>query len=97
MLEVFEMTNLCLMSYFLEMEVKKNHDRIFIWKKKYAREILRKFHMENYKSKNTFMNQKKKFSKDDGIDRVDKGYYKRLIRCLMYLTARGEQRNRKID
>jgi hypothetical protein len=53
--------------------------------------------MENYKSKNTFMNQKKKFSKDDGIDRVDKGYCKRLIRCLMYLTARGEQRNRKID
>jgi hypothetical protein len=45
-----------LMSYFLEMEVKKNHNRIFIWKKKYAREILRKFHMKNYKSISTFMN-----------------------------------------
>jgi hypothetical protein len=30
MLKVFEMTNLCLMSYFLKMEVKKNHDRIFV-------------------------------------------------------------------
>jgi hypothetical protein len=53
--------------------------------------------MENYKSKSTLMNQKKKFNKDDGIERVAKGYYKRLIRCLMYLTARGEQRNRKTD
>jgi len=89
MLKVFETTNLYLMSYFLEMEVKKNHNRIFIWKKKYAREILRKFHMKNYKSISTFMNQKEKFNKDiDGIDKVDyKGYYKRLIRCLMYLIA----------
>jgi hypothetical protein len=32
------------------------------------------------------MNQKEKFSKDDGINRVDEGYYRRWIRCLMYLT-----------
>ena len=75
----------------------KNGSEEKSWKKKYAREILRKFHMENYKSKSTLMNQKKKFNKDDGIERVAKGYYKRLIRCLMYLTARGEQRNRKTD
>jgi hypothetical protein len=33
--------------------------------------------MENYKSKSTLMNQKEKFSKDDGINRVDEGYYRR--------------------
>jgi hypothetical protein len=27
--------------------------------------------------KSTFMNQKEKFSKDDGINRVDEGYYRR--------------------
>jgi hypothetical protein len=30
MFKVFEMANLYLMSYILEMEVKKNHNRIFI-------------------------------------------------------------------
>jgi len=33
--------------------------------------------MENYKSKSTLMNQKEKFNKDDGINRVDEGYYRR--------------------
>ena len=33
------------------------------------------------------MNQKEKFNKDNGIDKVDEGYYNRLIKCLMYLTT----------
>jgi hypothetical protein len=45
-LKVFEMTYLGLLSYFLGMEVKQSHDGIFICQKKYAREILKKFHME---------------------------------------------------
>ena len=44
-IEVFEMTDLGLMSYFMGMEVKQNHDGVFICQKKYAREILKKFHM----------------------------------------------------
>ncbi|RDX89290.1 hypothetical protein CR513_29006, partial [Mucuna pruriens] len=33
------------------------------------------------------MNQKKKFSKNDGANKVDEYYYKSLIGCLMYLTT----------
>ncbi|XP_052193894.1 uncharacterized mitochondrial protein AtMg00810-like [Diospyros lotus] len=87
MLQEFEMTDLGLMSYVLGMEVKKNHDGVFICQKKYAREILKKFHMEDCKSTSTPMNQKVKFSKHDGADKVDEGQYRSLIGCLMYLTA----------
>ncbi|RVX14481.1 Retrovirus-related Pol polyprotein from transposon RE1 [Vitis vinifera] len=87
MLKVFEMTNLGLMSYFLGMEVKQNHDGVFISQKKYAKEILNKFHMEDCKRTNTPMNQKEKFSKDDGAEKVDESQYRSLIGCLMYLTA----------
>ena len=33
------------------------------------------------------MNQKEKFSKDDGVEKVDESQYRSLIGCLMYLTA----------
>jgi len=59
------MTDLGLMSFFLGMEVKQDHDGIFVCQKKYAREVLKKFHMEDCKSTTSPMNQKEKFSKDD--------------------------------
>ena len=33
------------------------------------------------------MNQKEKFCKDDGADKVDEMHYRSLIGCLIYLTA----------
>jgi len=87
MLKVFEMMDLGLMSYFLGMEVKQNQDGVFICQMKYVGEILMKFHMEDCKCTNTPMNQKEKFSKDDGSDKIDEGQYRSLIGCLMYLTA----------
>ncbi|XP_050896117.1 secreted RxLR effector protein 161-like [Lathyrus oleraceus] len=43
--------------------------------------------MEECKAVSTPMNQKEKLSKEDGVDKVDEGYYRSLIGCLMYLTA----------
>ena len=56
-------------------------------KKKYAKEILKKFQMEECKVVSTPMNQKEKLSNEDGADKIDEGYYRSLIGCLMYLTA----------
>ena len=56
MLKVFEMIDLGFMSYFQHMEVKQDHDGVFISQKKYAKEILNKFHMEDCKRTNTPMN-----------------------------------------
>jgi hypothetical protein len=58
MLNVFEMIDLGLMSYFLGMKVKQSNGGIFICQKKYAKEMLKKFHMENYKNTSTPMNLK---------------------------------------
>ena len=43
MMHVFEMTDLGLMTYFLGMEVKQSKNEVFIYQKKYAKEILKKF------------------------------------------------------
>lgn len=87
MKKVFEMTDLGLMTYFLGMEIKQSHDEVFICQKKYAKEILKKFQMEDCKEMSTPMNQKEKLVKEDGAAKVDEAEFRSLIGCLMYLTA----------
>jgi hypothetical protein len=87
MMNVFEMTDLGLMTYFLGMEVKQSQNEVFICQKKYAKEILKKFQMEECKATSTPMNQKEKLNKNDRADKVDEGYFRSMIGCLMYLTT----------
>ncbi|RVW37386.1 Retrovirus-related Pol polyprotein from transposon TNT 1-94 [Vitis vinifera] len=56
-------------------------------KDKYAKEILKKFKMEEYNPSATPMNQNEKFCKEDGAAKADERLYKTIIGCLMYLTA----------
>lgn len=65
MIQVFEMTNLGLMTYYLGMEIKKGCDEISIYQKKYVVVILKKLHMENCKATTTPMNPKDRLSKED--------------------------------
>ena len=53
MMRVFEMTDLGLMTYFLRMELKQRKNEFFICQKKYAKEILKKFQMEECKATST--------------------------------------------
>ncbi|RVW99438.1 putative mitochondrial protein [Vitis vinifera] len=85
--EVFEITDLGDMSYFLGMEVHQNQHEIFIYKQKHAKEILKKFKMEECKPTTTPMNQKEKFCKEDGAEKINEELYKSMIGCLMYLTT----------
>ncbi|KAL0547185.1 hypothetical protein IC582_017113 [Cucumis melo] len=87
MMKMFEMTDLGLMSYFLGIEIKQGQGEVFICQKKYAKEILKKFKMDECKAVSTPMNQKEKLCKEDGADKVDEGYFRSLIGCLMYLTT----------
>ncbi|XP_047259935.1 uncharacterized mitochondrial protein AtMg00810-like [Capsicum annuum] len=86
MMQVFEMIDLGLMSYFLGMEIKQSKSEVFICQKKYAKEILKKFQMD-CRPMSEPMNQKEEFCKEDGADKVDEGYYRSLIGCLTYLIA----------
>lgn len=87
MMKVFEMTDCGEMAFFLGMEVKQNEKGIFISQKKYAKEILKKFQMENCKHVDTPMVLKLKLGKEDGAEKVDETDFRSLIGCLMYLTA----------
>jgi hypothetical protein len=44
--DVFEMNDMGKMTFFLGMEVKQKENEIFICQQKYAKEILKKFNME---------------------------------------------------
>jgi hypothetical protein len=43
--------------------------------------------MEECKTTNTPMNQKEKLCKDDSANKIDEGYFRSMIGCLMYLTT----------
>ena len=64
------------MTYFLGMEIKQLEGEVFICQKKYAKEILKKFRMEDCKVITTPMNHKESLSKEDSIDKVDEGYFR---------------------
>ena len=87
MMQGFEMYDLGLMTYFLGMEITQGKDEFFICQKKYAKEILKKFKMENCKEISAPMNHKEKLSRDDGAEKVEETYFSCFIGCLMYLTA----------
>ena len=55
-------------------------------KKQYAKEILKKFKMENCNDISTLMNQKEKPSKDDEAKKVDETYFRSFIGCSTYLS-----------
>ena len=87
MKDAFEMTDLGRMTFFLGMQVDQKQNEIFLCQEKYANEILKKFNMEGCKPTAIPMNQKEKFCKEDGAEKVDEKLYRSLIGCLMYLSA----------
>ena len=78
----FEMTDLGLMKFFLDIEVQQSESGIFISQYKYASEVLKRFNMSNCKTTPTPV-----MSKDDEGSTIDPMLFKRLVGILMYLIA----------
>ena len=87
MTKEFEMTDMGLMEYYLGIEVKQQKDGIFISQKSYAKEILKKFKMENCKPISTPMEYRVKMSKHEEGESVDPTFFKSLVGSLHYLTC----------
>ena len=64
------------MHYFLGMEVWKSEDGIFLRKRKYAVEILKRFEMLDYKTMATPMASKLKLPSDASSEKVDATTYR---------------------
>jgi len=87
MLQVFEMTDLGVMNYFLGMEVHQSNDGIFISQRKYGMDLLRKFKMESCNPVATPLAVNEKLSKADGDAKADVTQFRSLVGSLLYLTA----------
>jgi Reverse transcriptase (RNA-dependent DNA polymerase) len=87
MMKEFEMTDLGLMKYFLGLEVNQHEKDIFISQETYAKEILKRFGMENCNPIATPMELGTKLSRYDEGDEVDANLYRSLIGSLRYLTC----------
>jgi uncharacterized protein len=86
MFREFEITDNGLMSYFLGIEVKQQHDGIFISQKKYMNEILEKFKMESCNSMSTLVETSIKLLKEGDGRVIEPTLYKSLVGSLRYLT-----------
>ena len=83
----FEMTDIGLMAYYLRIEVKQKEEGIFISQESYAREILKKFKVENCKPISTPMEYGVKMSKHEEGKSADPTFFKSLVGSLHYLIC----------
>ncbi|KAK2966616.1 hypothetical protein RJ640_025301 [Escallonia rubra] len=89
MAKEFEMTDIGLMSYYLGIEVKQRDDEIFISQETYAKDVLKRFNMENY---NPIMisipiEVEKKLSRHVKEGPIDRTLFRSLVGSLRYLTC----------
>ena len=82
----FNMKDLGLMSYFLGLEVHQTQDEIFVCQSKYARDMLRRFKMDNCTPVATPTAHGEHLCKEDGEQKVDKKQYRSIVGSLMFLT-----------
>jgi hypothetical protein len=87
MTKEFEMTDIGLMSYYLGIEVKQEDQGILITQEGYAKEVLKKFKMDDANPVSTPMECGIKLSKHDEGERVDPSLFKSLVGSLRYLTC----------
>ncbi|XP_045791716.1 uncharacterized mitochondrial protein AtMg00810-like [Trifolium pratense] len=87
MMEAFDMTDLGKMRFFLGIEILQKSEGIFICQRKYATDILKKFTMSESKPVNCPIVPGSKINRDVNGAAVDDTYFKKIVGCLMYLTA----------
>ena len=86
MMSKFEMTDLGLLYYFLGMEIIQDPYGIFLCQEKYAKYLLKRFHMSNCNPTSTPMNTNKRLVLDDGVEKADEKEFRSIVGGLIYLT-----------
>src|ERR1044072_5536153 len=83
----FEMSLVGELNCFLGVQVKQMEDSIFVSQSKYAKNIVKKFGLENASHKRTPAPTHVKLSKDEKDEDVDQSLCRSVIWSLLYLTA----------
>nr|GEV40305.1 putative ribonuclease H-like domain-containing protein [Tanacetum cinerariifolium] len=87
MKDMFQMSSMGELTFFLGLQVKQKKNGIFISQDKYVAEILRKFRLTEGKSASTPIATEKPLLKDPDGEDVDVHTYRSMIGSLMYLTS----------
>ncbi|XP_058775701.1 uncharacterized protein LOC131649975 [Vicia villosa] len=83
----FEMSMVGELTYFLRLQIKQMEDSIFLSQRKYVKNIVKKFGMDNASHERTLAPTHLNLSKDEGGTSVDQSLYRSMIGSLLYLTA----------
>ncbi|XP_050908831.1 uncharacterized mitochondrial protein AtMg00810-like [Lathyrus oleraceus] len=83
----FKMTNIGLMAYCISIKVQQEDNGVFIIQEGYAKEVLKKFKMDDVNPVGTLMECGSKLSKHENKEIVDPTLYKSLVGSLRYLTS----------
>ncbi|XP_062104164.1 uncharacterized mitochondrial protein AtMg00810-like [Humulus lupulus] len=87
MQQEFEMSMVGELTNFLGLQVKQSDDGTFVSQSKYAKNLVKKFGLENAKHTNTPMSTTLKLFKDEQGVKVDLTLYRSMIGSLLYHTA----------
>ncbi|KAK2981149.1 hypothetical protein RJ640_013471 [Escallonia rubra] len=87
----FEMTDIGLMSYYLDIEVRQREDGIFISQEAYAKEILKRYGMVYCKPVKTPVECGVKLSKHGEGDKIHPTFFKSLVGSLRSLLMELHQ------
>jgi hypothetical protein len=87
MQDVFEMSDLGIMNYFLGLEIYQCRTCISISQRKYVVDILKKFKLESCKKVATPMVKNEKILNNDGEKLKEPSTYRSLVGSLLYLTT----------
>eukprot|EP00253_Pinus_taeda_P025978 PITA_25978 len=82
----FEMTDLSHLHYFLALQVLQSKEGISLSQSKYVCDLLRHFHMEDYKSAPSPFQSEAKLSVTCTSPEVDATLYRQLVGKFLYLT-----------
>nr|GEV01364.1 hypothetical protein [Tanacetum cinerariifolium] len=85
--EMFQMSSIGELTFFLGLQVKQKQDGIFISQDKYVAEILKKYRFTEVKNESTPMKTQKPLLKDKDGKEVDVHMYRSMIGSLMYLIS----------
>nr|GEZ35964.1 retrovirus-related Pol polyprotein from transposon TNT 1-94 [Tanacetum cinerariifolium] len=87
MKNMFQMSFMGELTFFLGLQVKQKEDGIFISQDKHVAEIMKKFDFLSVKTASTPIETKKPLVKDEEAVDVDVYLYRSMIGSLMYLTT----------
>ena len=84
---MFEMSIIGELTYFLGLQVKQMNSGIYINQAKYARNLVKRFGLDNATHARTPMAANVKLANDHSGESVDVTLYRSMIGCLLYLTT----------